>query len=310
MTRFISNLIVRPPRRTYTDAELRDTIFLRSAPTVVRVPVSFENARGETIVGSMYPAPRPAPRHPCVLYLHGNASSQIEGSFLASALCERAISLLCIDTSGCGNSDGATISLGLRERADVKAAIEFARREFGVERVVIWGRSMGAAIAAWYAGEEGDVDGIIADSPYCSIAHIADDLCGSSWCLWALKCALFPLIRRHISKTYGFSVDDVNVIDHVHNAQCPALFVHAAHDTFIRVREGRELYARYGGEKYMLTVPGNHNSQRPMSVQTTELMFIARVFGLDSAGAPVRGTAVSDNSSAHFENAFEMMKSI
>ena len=171
--------------------------------------------------------------------------------------------------------------------------------------------SMGAAIAAWYAAEEGDLDGIIVDSAYCSVREIAEDLCGNNWFLWGLMKLLYPLVRRNVQKDHGFSIDDINVIDKVQNARCPALFVHANHDTFINIREARELYSRYGGEKYMITTTGNHNSVRPLSIKTTELMFISRIFGINDKFSNIDNTEhVNDNSNAHFENAFEMIRNL
>ncbi|KAH0790608.1 Clan SC, family S9, unassigned serine peptidase [Histomonas meleagridis] len=312
MTTILSKIIARPPRRNYNDNDLKDEVTLSNGRSVTRHPVSFPNKKGLTIVGSYYQSPSSAPGNPCVIYLHGNASSQEEGSYLVYYLCPEGVNLLCIDTSGCGKSGGDYITLGLYEREDVFSSMEYIRKEFGVGPIILWGRSMGAAISAWCASDGYDITGIIVDSGYCSIKSIADDLCGNSWILWGLKTLLMPVVNWSVKRHYHFSIYDVDILSNVKKAKCPALFVHCFHDTFINVREARELYRSYGGKKYLLTTSGDHNSTRPKSVRITELQFILNLFDIDKNDNfdISEENELNDNSSRHFENAFEMLKNI
>ena len=83
-----------------------------------------------------------------ILYLHGNASSRLEGTSLIKYIPDN-VSLACFDFMGCGiNSEMETISLGYRESNQVCSVVKFLNK-LGY-RVILWGRSMGAATALLY----------------------------------------------------------------------------------------------------------------------------------------------------------------
>ena len=88
---------------------------------------------------------------PCVIYLHGNSSCQLEAqNCLSSILCHD-VSLFAFDFAGCGNSGGDYISLGYHEREDVDVVFNYLRSLDSVSSIGIWGRSMGAVTALMYA---------------------------------------------------------------------------------------------------------------------------------------------------------------
>jgi alpha-beta hydrolase superfamily lysophospholipase len=60
------------------------------------------------------------------------------------------LSFCSFDFSGCGNSEGSSISFGANEKFDIGAVVEKVKEMFGVTRVILWGRSMGSACAVKY----------------------------------------------------------------------------------------------------------------------------------------------------------------
>jgi alpha/beta superfamily hydrolase len=54
------------------------------------------------------------------------------------------------DFTGCGNSEGKSISFGANEKHDVYAVIELLKLRFNTSKVFLWGRSMGSACAVKY----------------------------------------------------------------------------------------------------------------------------------------------------------------
>jgi pimeloyl-ACP methyl ester carboxylesterase len=104
---------------------------------------------------------------PCVVYMHGNASSQWEGQFLIPNLCPRGIAVFCFDFAGCGASDGEFISLGHFETMDVEFLLQSLLETFRLGPFVLWGRSMGAATSLLVRHPA--VVGIVVDSAYTSI---------------------------------------------------------------------------------------------------------------------------------------------
>jgi alpha/beta superfamily hydrolase len=112
----------------------------------------------------------------CVVYLHGNASSQREGMFLPPIFISAGVSVLCFDFSGCGCSQGEYISLGFFERDDVACAINFIRANSGVGCVGIWGRSMGAVCAIYALADDLCIAAALVDSPFSSLSELVKEL--------------------------------------------------------------------------------------------------------------------------------------
>ena len=92
------NAIIRPPRKVYDDAAIPMTLKVDNSDTFLRYPVSFRNNRDQRIVGSIYHSTSHSPMNggPCVMYLHGNASSQLEGQFLVPNICKYGIFVFSI----------------------------------------------------------------------------------------------------------------------------------------------------------------------------------------------------------------------
>ena len=58
---------------------------------------------------------RPSEKMPCVIYLHGNCSSRVEGVQAANVLLPMKITVFAFDFSGCGKSEGEWVTLGYKE---------------------------------------------------------------------------------------------------------------------------------------------------------------------------------------------------
>jgi pimeloyl-ACP methyl ester carboxylesterase len=301
----LSNLIVRPPRTTYDIRSLPEE-YIDGNRVIKREDVCIMNSREQRIFGSYMPASSFAPGNPCIIYLHGNASSQLEGIFVAKLVYGIGISVLTIDCNGSGISDGEYISLGYHEREDVKAAVKYLREHRNVQSIVLWGRSMGATLAAWCAADpELELSGIICDSPYISVDAVIEDMVGDSIFLWLLSKALIPLTNITVKYKIGVSMHSINLMEDVKKARVPLLIIHAFSDSFIKVRQSRELFAAYGcAKKYMYTPKGDHSSPRQPYVISQELYFIFDCFDLDIDIESLED--IDDGSCNHFTNAVAM----
>lgn len=301
----ISNLIVRPPR-TFYDIRNLPSEYADGDRVIKRENVCIMNSREQRIFGSYMPATSFAPGNPCIIYLHGNASSQLEGIFVAKLVYGMGISVLTIDCSGSGIADGEYISLGYHEREDVKAAVKYLREERNVQSIVLWGRSMGATVAAWCAADpELELSGVVCDSPYISVDAIVEDLIGDSKLKWLLCKVLVPLTDFFVKRKIGISMHDINMMEDIKKARVPLLIIHTFSDSFIRVRQSRELFAAYGGsKKFMYTPYGDHTTQRQPYVTAQELYFIFDCFDLDVEIDNLED--IDDGSCNHFMNVVAM----
>lgn len=105
---------------------------------------------------------------PVVVYLHGNSSSRLSAlQYLEHLLPE--VNVFTVDMSGSGRSEGEYISLGYHEKEDVRSVVRYLREEHQVERILLWGRSMGAATAILYAAKYQNIEGLILDSPFSDL---------------------------------------------------------------------------------------------------------------------------------------------
>lgn len=95
-----------------------------------------------------------------------------------SELLSLGLNFCSFDFSGCGNSDGDHISFGCKEKHDVECVIQELMIKFGMERFVLWGRSMGAVACIKYAEMMAslylpvDVVAIVLDSPFKSLKQL------------------------------------------------------------------------------------------------------------------------------------------
>lgn len=106
-----------------------------------------------------------------VVYLHGNSSSRLSAvQYLEHLLPD--MNVFTVDMSGSGRSEGEYISLGYHEKEDVRAVVRYLREEHQVERIVLWGRSMGAATAILYAAKYQNVEGLILDSSFSDLENL------------------------------------------------------------------------------------------------------------------------------------------
>lgn len=272
----LSKFIYRPPRSLYS---MRD---LPSSPT--KVEVNFVGSRGLNVTGTYYPSTNKIKYSPCVIYLHGNSSCQLEGAHLRHSLNVSGINLLCIDTTGCGHSEGQTIGLGVFEKIDSAKAAEFVRNEFGCEKVILWGRSMGAVASLFCAVENVNIDAIIVDSGFITFDDIVTDI----FLVKYIYRFIYKMLRMDVKENGHFDINDLNFRDKLENGSVPALFIHAFDDNLIRIRHSEEMFRRYGCSiKYFATCSGTHNSCRPDSIGHIALEFILKICGIDGPSRDV-----------------------
>ena len=77
--------------------------------------------------------------------------------------------VLQFDFRGHGASDGETVTMGAREHADIEAAVDYLRGR-GLDRIALFGVSMGAAVAI-LAAPDLPVAAVVADAAYARVSH-------------------------------------------------------------------------------------------------------------------------------------------
>ncbi len=114
--------------------------------------VSFKNKRGQTLAGLLHGKLG----RRCAISCHGMLSSKDgrKHELLADRMLSRGIPILRFDFAGRGDSEGSLFDMSYsNEKEDLFAAIEFLAAQ-GVEEFVVFGSSMGGAVALLAAARE------------------------------------------------------------------------------------------------------------------------------------------------------------
>ena len=302
------NAIIRPPRSNYDLTSL--PLFLDSGDDklYIRYPISFVNKRKQKIIGSIYHSKEFSPLNggPCVVYLHGNASSQLEGQFLVPNLCPYGLFVFCFDFIGCGCSDGDYVSLGYFETQDTEYLLNILENQFKMGPFILWGRSMGAATTI--LTQHHSIIGKISDSSFTSI----NDMCSSIAKTMSLPSIFVPsviwFLKRQVLSTANFDIDEITPFNSLKNNNVPAVFGHAEDDQFIPFDQCLLLYQNYPNpQKFLMTLEGGHNGKRNIDWLQLGITFIFNLYNIEIKNLVISEARKLQSSNFHFISFNEML---
>jgi len=186
------------------------------------------------------PAPGASADSPWVLFLHGNAATIAAKVNIAhyGELRKLGLNVMAPEYRGFGGLDGIPTEAALD--ADAHAAYDYLRavRKVPAPHVVIYGWSLGSAVAVTLASEV-DAAGLILEGAPASLIDIGQQ-----------QYPFFP-IRLLMRNPF----ESIERIDRV---RAPILFLHSPEDAVIPISEGRRLYNAARGEKTFVEVRGGH----------------------------------------------------
>ena len=269
--------VIRPNRDRYSDIELGPEKFEIKQKCFKRTDFTLRNKKNYKLVCSYwepFDEEREYPKLPCVIYLHGNSSSRCEVVPEIKYLLKKGITVFAFDFSGCGKSEGEYISLGWHEQDDVSCVVDFLRRSNKVSTIGIWGRSMGAATALMYSAKDLSIAGLVLDSPFSSLKNLINELAKERVALpeFVVRQAI-KWIKETIKEKAEFNLDDVEPINYAEKCFIPAFFCHSKQDTFVNIHHCKDLYNLYAGDKSIVYVKGNHNSERSIHFKESVAQF-------------------------------------
>jgi pimeloyl-ACP methyl ester carboxylesterase len=259
--------IIRPPRDEYDLSELElEKRYLNESESFIREDTELTSKQGYIMKCSFYridPSKRIPYTRPCVIYLHGNSSSRVEGKKMSYYLLNRGIDLFVFDFPGSGMSEGDYISLGYHEKEDVGIIVDYVEKQPGVGNIGIWGRSMGAATALMYSYNDERIKAQCVDSPFADFRDLTIQLCKKEIYLpeFIINTVLF-FLKKTIKKKNDLDIDKLRPIDYAEKSKTPTFFIHAMKDELIPYSHTLQIYEKYLGVKSINIVEGNHNTPR------------------------------------------------
>ena len=307
------NAIIRPPRTKYNLQTMKTTLVTDydDENTYVRHPFIIHLPRNERVVGSLYHSSTMNVDlgGPCVVYMHGNSSSQLEGQFLVPNLCQFNIFVFCFDFVGCGCSSGEHISLGYFEHTDTEFILNKLKSVYNLGPFILWGRSMGAATALLVNNP--DVIGIIADSPFSTLKDMCTSIAKSNGLPSLFVPTALWYIQKKIIRQANFKLSDVSPLEAVKSIKIPILYGHTKDDEFIPVEETIQLYNATKTEtKYLNILPGGHNDKRPASWLRYAISFVLDRFHIHVDILTITECRTLQNTDQHFASFQQMINNM
>jgi len=211
--------------------------------------VGFTTDDGVTLSGWFIPAARETST--AVVVMHGFTGNRLpELAGFVPWLHERH-HVLQFDFRGHGESGPGTVTMGSHERRDVAAAVTYLHGR-GIERIALFGTSMGAA-AAILAGPQLPVAAVVADAPYARASHpIANRLREQGWPLAGPGAiAIVTAAALRAGSRLGDPIEAVAGL-----APRALLVITPVEDRLISWRQGLALYEAAGQPKELFVVPG------------------------------------------------------
>jgi len=198
--------------------------------------VTFKTADGLTIAAWYIPAPD---ARAVLLFCHGNAGNISHRLDSIRIFHDLGLSVLIFDYRGYGESEGEPTEKGTY--LDAEAAWNFLVKEKGTDpaRIVIFGRSLGSAVAAELALRR-KAGALVIESGFTSIPDL-----GRKY---------YPYMPVSLITRFHYAT-----IDKVSSLALPKLFIHSPEDEIIPFDQGMRLFEKASEPKEFLKLRGDHN---------------------------------------------------
>lgn len=199
--------------------------------------VRLQTSDGVTIHGWMVPCDA---SDVTLLFLHGNAGNIGDRVENVRRLHEIGLQVFILDYRGYGLSEGSPSEQGLYKDAQAAYAYLLSRDDVNKERIAIFGRSLGGAVAVDLASRV-PCRRLILESTFTSAADMAGHIL-----------PILP-IGRLVTERF----DSASKIDKV---RAPLLQFHGTQDEIVPYQLGRKLHALAPDPKEFVPIPGaTHN---------------------------------------------------
>jgi len=199
--------------------------------------VTLETSDGLKLHGWYVPA---AQARGVVLFLHGNAGNISHRLDSIAIFRELGLDTLIIDYRGYGQSQGKPSEQGTYLDAEAAWHYLVSDREVAAERIIVFGRSLGGAVAAWLANQYRPA-ALIIESTFSSALDMARKL--------------YPFMPVRLITRLDYPVQL-----YVSRLHCPLLVIHSRDDEIIPFTMAEAIYDSAAEPKSLLEIWGDHNN--------------------------------------------------
>jgi len=174
-----------------------------------------------------------------VLFCHGNAGNISHRLESIQIFHELGLDVFIFDYRGYGQSEGKPTEQGTYRDAEAAWHYLVEQRKIDPARIIIFGRSLGASVAAWLA-QNRSPGALVLESAFTSLPDIA--------------ATLYPYLPVRLLMRFKY-----NTAEYLQEVNCPVLIVHSRDDEIMPFSHGQRLFDIAGEPKKFLGISGTHN---------------------------------------------------
>ncbi len=174
-----------------------------------------------------------------LIFFHGNAGNISHRLDSIEIFYNLGLSVFIVDYRGYGKSTGTPSEEGTYIDAETVWTYLVKEKNITPNNIIIFGRSLGGAIATWLADKHSSA-ALIVESSFTSIADIGKHY--------------YPYLPTNLLARIKYPSKDK-----VPNIKAPTLFIHSPDDEIIPYKHGKQLFEAANEPKSFLELRGGHN---------------------------------------------------
>jgi pimeloyl-ACP methyl ester carboxylesterase len=190
-------------------------------------------------------------RRATIVYLHGTADNRTSAAGLVKRFGPRGFAVVAYDSRAHGESGGEACTYGFYEKRDLQRVMD----TIDGAPVVLFGTSLGAAVALQEAAGDSRAAAIVAVETFSDLRTIASERAPFFFTAATIRGAF------QLAETQGrFQVDAVSPKEAAAHITAPVLLVHGDADVETPPAHSQRVFAALKGPKRLILVPGaGHN---------------------------------------------------
>jgi pimeloyl-ACP methyl ester carboxylesterase len=175
--------------------------------------------------------PHPAAMGKCAVLIHGYGDAKVGAIAWAPLFHSLGYHILAPDLRAHGESDGRHTTAGFFERHDLNQMLDQLRaaRPTDTSTLILFGISLGAAVALAAAESRDDIAAIVLECPYTEYSHAVR---AHAAALNMPAPSLVPTVLKLAQRTSGARFDEVRPIDLIPQIKCPVMVISGECDPF------------------------------------------------------------------------------
>jgi len=178
-----------------------------------------------------------------IVYLHGSGDNRVSGLGIAERFTATGFEVIAYDSRAHGASTGEHCTYGFYEKGDLKRVLDTVTQR----PIVLFGTSLGAAVALQAAAEDPRISGVIGVATFSDLRTVAEErappFAGSANVAEAFRIA---------ERQAAFRVADVSPVRAAERIHVPVLLIHGEQDRDTPPSHSQRVHAALRGDKRLI----------------------------------------------------------